>query len=120
MALVRANPPPILAGAFLAPLGAALATQVMTWLDEGGGAVFSDDEPPAAPPLVVRADPVGCPPAYAFPDGMSTSRMQRKADEPTGGDERVMAENAVDFDDVGPRPPGSRTPCTSGTPYVSG
>ena len=72
-------------------VGAALATQLVVRLDQGVGAIFSDDAPPT--PLTVRADALGCPPLFALPHGRSVADMQRKVDELTDGDERVMTEH---------------------------
>jgi hypothetical protein len=90
----------ILVGAFLTALGAALATQAVTWLDQGVSSVFGDDEPskpskPSKPPepLIIRADPLTCSALFTLPDGVSVPEMQRKVDELTGGDERVMEDD---------------------------
>ncbi|GAA1141751.1 hypothetical protein GCM10009577_77380 [Streptomyces javensis] len=73
-------------GTFLTALGAALATQFVTRLDQGIG----DDAPPA--PLTARADPLGCPPLYALPSQLSVADIQRKVDEMTDGNEQAMIE----------------------------
>lgn len=85
----------VLVGAFLTALGAALATQAVTRLDQGLGSVLGDDEPPE--PLAVRADPLACPPFFALPEGVSVPEMQRKVDELTGGDDLVVTEDWEGF-----------------------